>query len=311
MQNKTKKYIIYLVLSILMFSSFEVVSKSTKNSISPAQMTYYRFFIGGLILLPFAIRDIRAKHIQLNLKFFLTFFMMGTLLVVLSMNLSQIGIAYSTASLTAILFSSNPLFVSLFSSIILKEKLTPGKLVGLLIGIIGLCVTCANIFLHPYSVTPNFILGAFLIIVAMLIFSFYTVFNKKLTSTYSTFICTSFSSIIGAVVLMIVTVIKSIPSGINPFAFELHAILPQFLYLCIFVTGLAYYFYFDALSNLDTGTGSMSFFVKPPLASILAALILGEKISLNLIIGIILILFAVFISVKFGASKSPASHSIH
>ena len=309
MKNKNLRYILYLGFGILMFSFFEVVSKSTKGVITPSQLTYYRFFIGGIILLPFAIRDIKQKHIQLNAKFFITFTIMGTLLVALSMTLSQTGIAYSTASLTAILFSSNPLFVSLFSSFILKEELTKGKIVGLLIGILGLCVTCANIFLTPYNVTPTFILGAVLIIISMLIFSFYTVMNKKITPTYSTFVCTSFSSIFGSIVLLIYYSAISIPKGINPFAFDIGAILPQFLFLCIFVTGLAYYFYFDALAHLDTSISSMSFFIKPPLASILAAVILKETISLNLIVGIVLILSAVFISVKFGSkphkSKTP------
>jgi len=304
MSKSTKKYIIYLALAILMFSTFEVVSKSTKTAISPAQITYYRFLIGGTILLPFAIRDIKNKNIKLNAKFFLTFTIMGTLLVVLSMNLSQIGIAYSTASLTAILFSSNPLFVSVFSSLILKEKLTKGKVAGLIIGIIGLSVTCANIFLTPYHVTPKFILGAVLIIIAMLIFSLYTVLNKQLTPKYSTFICTSFSSILGGLVLMIITVFKGFSAGVNPFAFDISLIFPEFLYICICVTGIAYFFYFDALSHLDTSLSSMSFFIKPPLASILAAIILHETISVNLIIGIILILSALFISIRFGTDKA-------
>lgn len=304
------KYIIYLALAIFMFSTFEVVCKSAKSAISPSQLTFYRFFIGGIILLPFAIRDMRKKKLRLNAKMLLTFTGMGTLLVALSMTLSQIGIAYSTASLTAVLFSSNPLFISLFSCLLLKEQLTSGKLIGLFIGIAGLCVVTADIFITPYQVTPQFILGAVLILIAMLIFSFYSVLNKKLTPHYSTFICVSFASILGSIVLFVFSCIRDIPAGINPLAFDFAAIVPQFLYICIFTTGLAYYFYYDALANLDTGLSSMSFFVKPPLASLLAAVFLKEKITPNLIAGIILILLAVFISVKFGTPEKSLPNTL-
>lgn len=303
MTAKTKKYVIYLIIAILMFSTFEVVSKTTKDFITPTQMTFYRFIIGGIVLLPFAIRDMKRNHIKFNAKFFITFIFMGALLVVFSMNLCQMGINYSSASLTAILFSSNPLFISLFSSFILKEQLTSGKIAGLILGIIGLFVTCIHIILAPYTISPLFILGVILIIMAMLIFSFYTVINKTLKPKYGTFVCTSFSSIFGGLILMLIAVIQGTQAHTNPFIFNITDILPQFLFICIFNTGLAYFFYFDALSNLDTSISSMSFFIKPPLASILAAWVLHESITWNIILGIILILCSVFVSINFNAIK--------
>lgn len=304
MKENTKKYVVYLIIAILMFSTFEVVSKTTADAITPTQMTFYRFIIGGAVLLPFAIRDIRKNHIKLDAKFFITFLIMGALLVVFSMNLSQIGINYSSASMTAILFSSNPLFISLFSSFILKEKLNAGKILGLILGIIGLFITCIHIIFTPYEVSPLFILGIILIIVAMLIFSLYTVINKTLKPKYGTFVCTSFSSIFGGAILMLIAVIQAVPAHTNPFAFDIAEIFPQFLFICIFNTGIAYFFYFDALSNLDTSISSMSFFVKPPLASILAAIVLHEKITWNIILGIVLILCAVFVSINFVSIKN-------
>lgn len=73
--------------------------------------------------------------------------------------------------------------------------------------------------------------------------------------------------------------------------------------VAIFVTGIAYYFYFDALSNLDTSISSMSFFIKPPLASFMCYLLLHEEITINSIIGIVVIFIGVFTSLKYGTQN--------
>lgn len=46
---------------------------------------------------------------------------------------------------------------------------------------------------------------------------------------------------------------------------------------------------------VDTSLGSMVFFVKPLLASFLAAIVLGEKLSLNLLFGTLLVLVSIYV----------------
>jgi len=62
------------------------------------------------------------------------------------------------------------------------------------------------------------------------------------------------------------------------------------LYLGIFVTGLAYLLFFEALKKIPAATGSMFFFMKPVIASVLAFLLLNEKLSLMQIIGILFVI---------------------
>ena len=294
MNTKKANYIICLISSILIFSTFEVVCKKVGGYISPTQLTCYRFFIGGLILLPFSIRELKIRDMHLKSKDYLLFLFFGFLLVSCSMTLSQLGIQYSNASISAVLFSSNPLFISLFSVPFLNEKMTVPKFVGLIIGILGLITTCLHLFTDT-SISDHFILGVVLIIISMLIFSFYTVINKKLSKNYSSIITLSFSSIFGALTMIPLLFIQS--NGTNPLIFSFSEIVPEFLYLSILGTGLAYFFYFDALAHLNTSAGSMCFFVKPAIASILSFIVLSEKITPNIIVGIILILIGLYVSI--------------
>ncbi|MCQ2522812.1 MAG: DMT family transporter [Lachnospiraceae bacterium] len=303
-KQTTFRYLAGLIFAILMFSTFEVASKSMHGCISSFQLTFYRFLIGGIVLIPFAVKEIKKRDIHFSAKDHLVNLVMGFLLVFASMAVTQIGLQMSSASLTAIIFSSNPLFISLFSAIILKEKLTSGKIIGLIVGIIGLFVTCSHIFSMSFDVDSSFIVGVALIFLGMIVFSLYTVLNKPRVKKYGSITCTTLSSIYGAITIIPLLIFTGIKDSSNPFAFDFQAVWPQFLFVAIFVTGIAYYFYFDALSNLDTAISSMSFFIKPPLASFMCYLLLKEDISINSILGIVIIFIAVFISMKFGANKA-------
>ena len=130
---KYKGYIL-LAVTILMFSTLEVVTGTLKNLINPLQLTFLRFFIGGVVMLPLIIKK-REKVQGKDLLFFLA---LGILNMFISMGSLQYAITMGKASTAAILISSNPIFVMLFSSIILKEKVTYNRVVCILLGIAGI-----------------------------------------------------------------------------------------------------------------------------------------------------------------------------
>jgi drug/metabolite transporter (DMT)-like permease len=71
---------------------------------------------------------------------------------------------------------------------------------------------------------------------------------------------------------------------------HLRIVWPPLLYLALPGTALAYALYYFGFLNIPAQKGSMTFFIKPALASVLAALLLHEKINVYMISGTILIL---------------------
>ena len=66
---KYRGYIL-LEVTVLMFSTLEVVTGAIKNLINPLQLTFFRFFIGGVVMLPLVIKK-REKVQGKDLLFFL------------------------------------------------------------------------------------------------------------------------------------------------------------------------------------------------------------------------------------------------
>ena len=287
--KKWNNGIIFLAITILFFSTFEVVSKTTSGVISATQLTFIRFFFGGLCLLPFAFFDLRGRGVKMTVRDVLMMLLLGFLNVTLSMTLLQYGVFFANASISAVLFSANPIFVALFSSLILHEKITWLKAVGLLIGLGGVVVAG---FLGSGSIEgENVTLGVILIVISAVLFGAYTVLSKKTAAKVGSLALTGVSFTLGSLCLLPLLAWQ----GVSPFGFDWGAIWVQIVYLSIFVSGIAYASYFYGLSKTDTSLGSMTFFVKPILASVFAALALHEEIGVNLLFGMILVLIGIVV----------------
>ncbi|MFA1718368.1 EamA family transporter [Clostridioides difficile] len=68
-----KKGYVYIILTTLFFSSMEISLKTVTNDFNPLQITLSRFFVGGLVLLPFAVKRLRALSLSItksDLKYF-------------------------------------------------------------------------------------------------------------------------------------------------------------------------------------------------------------------------------------------------
>jgi len=287
---KSKKNIglLYLALTIVLFSTFEVASKMLSPYMKPTQITFYRFMIGGLVLLPFALVRIAKKKIILTYMDFIKFTILGVVNIVISMGLIQLGLVYANASVCAVLFSINPLFVMLFARFLLNEKITVPKLAGLAFGVAGIVI----LFLDSMARKTSTLTGLILILASAICFAFYTVLGKKLiTEKVDSLIVTTFSFLIGSVFMIPIQMVIAVP--LFP---DVSSVIPQLLYMSIMVTGLAYVTYFEGLSRLEAGAGSMLYFAKPALASLLAIIVLHETVGIKLVFVIVFVAVGIFIA---------------
>lgn len=289
MKDRYKVYI-GVIMAAFLFGTMEIALKIAGSSIDSFQLTAVRFFIGGLLLLPFAIKEMRDNDIRLDIKQFLYLGLVGIICIPVSMLIFQIGVLKSNAATASVLISMNTLFTLIFARIIDNEKISRNKIIAIFVGIIG-----ALFMIKPWDMQEgNTVLGIVLVLIGAAAFGLYTVMGKKATDQVGIFVQTSFSFIEGSIVLAVINLIigKPIIAGIN-----MDNILPV-LYVSVFVTGLGYLFYFIAIKYSNAVTGSVTFFIKPAIAPILAVLILHESIYWNSIVGIILVLIASFVNLR-------------
>lgn len=281
-----KEYIGYLHLlnTLILFSTYEAVSKTLVGRINPFQINFIRFLIGGIILFVFLLLK---ENLSISKKDLIWVTVLGVINVVFSMCLLQLSlyVGGARASVSAIIFSSNPIFVSIFATYADKEKITPYRLAGLLLGLAGIIV----IFFDKLDFSSN-ILNPLLALISAAFFGLYTVLGRKVAVRIGSLKMNSYSFLIGSAALLPILIF----SKISPVDFDYSCII-QVAYISVLVTGLAYLTYFYGLSITGASKGSLIFFIKPILASVIAILFLKEPFSLNLLMGTVLIILGVLI----------------
>lgn len=278
----------YLLLTIFLFSTYEVVSKHIAGKVDPIQINCLRFLIGGAFL--FAVAAIR-REVAVSFRDFLLCALAGILNVVVSMGLFNIGLALKDSSVAActVLFACNPVFVSLFASAFDGERMTARKVAAMALCVAG---TVLVSFERLRSGSGTGLAGPLLAVSSAVVFALYTVLGKRVSARTGSLRMNAWAFLSGGVVLLAL-----LPALGRPvFSFDYSA-AGWVAYLGVFVSGLAYLTYFEGLAIAGAGKGSLVFFLKPPLAMALAAVFLGEIIDPFVVAGAALILSGIAVAV--------------
>ena len=275
-----KKGFLYILLTAIVFTTFEPVSKLIAHQVEPVAMTFIRFFIGGGVLLPFSIASIKKKNIKLSAKDIAVMVLLGVLCICVSMVLLQYAVAIAESpALIAIIFSANSVFTIIFAAFILKDKITPKKVLAVMLCLAGVIV-CADVKSGTSS------LSVALAVLSAVSFSLYTVLSKKYLTKAGGVIQTGISFFGGSLVLLIALLVM----GTNILPMINGHTVPYLLYLGIAVTGIGYWSYFRALDITSAGEASMVFFIKPILTPFVALIITGTPLTVSTFIALALVL---------------------
>jgi drug/metabolite transporter (DMT)-like permease len=303
-RNRKIGYLCILVTTLL-FSSMEVASKLIAGDFNPIQITFTRFLIAGILLLPMAKKALRQRGVTLAKGDYGKMAALGALGILFSMTFYQLSILYIDASVVAVLFSCNPLFVMFFAVILLGEEAKLQKMIALAIDIVGIIV-----IIQPWNLHLS-IAGVVFILIAAASFALYGVLGKKQCAKTGGIVVTCGSFLFGSVEMMLVaacTHLDGVANVLSNLGMDVFVRIPfltgytmdnilVMAYLCLICTSAGYACYFVAMEKVTAQEVSMIFFFKPILAPIMAAVVLSEEITHNMLMGIALILIGSLLSI--------------
>lgn len=289
------KGVLFAMLTAVLFSMLEPVSKLIADEISPFTLTAFRFLIGAAFLAPFAFAE--GRRMPPKRKEVAAAALTGVLMVCISMPLLQISVQRSDSpALIAIVFSANSLFTIVLSALVLKEKLRSPQMLA-----VSLCV--AGIVICALPIEGGRFLPVGMAVLSALAFSLYTVLSKKYLSRLKNTVSITLSFLIGGTVLLMILLATRQPF---PSALTSRQLL-CILFLGIAVTGMGYLSYFQAMKLGGAHTAAFAFFIKPVLAPLMAYLIGGSAVTLNALLAIPLIVAGSAINAARGGKQPEIS----
>ena len=293
MTKRKRGYLLILVAAAL-YSTTEVVLKGLGDTFAPMQATMERVLIGALALLPFALKDLKKRNIKLTKSDWGYFALMGFLTVLLHMALLQMAVMHMDASATSIIYSGNPVFALAAAHVILHEPLKKNHLLA-----IGLEVVGILFILNPAHLEIS-LRGFVEIILGTLLFAMYGTLCKLRVDRLGGVVIADFNILLGGLEMLALLLLGKIPavaSLLRAVGLDIFADVPFFtgftlrstLLLCyagVFCAGLGFVLTAKITEYTSATEASFIYLIKPILATILAAAVYHEFISVNRIVGI-------------------------
>ncbi len=189
-----------------------------------------------------------------------------------------------TASLAAILNSTTPLFAAVVAAVWIREVLTPRRIGGLLLGIVGVAVVVGW---TPVTLSPVVLLSIGASLAAALCYGFGGVYAKRSFSGQPP-LGMAIGQQAAAGLLLLPPSVVSLPEEVpSP------AVVISVLSLALLSTALAYLLYFRLISSVGpTNTLTVTFLV-PVFGLLFGALFLAEPVGIGTLAGLVITLSSV------------------
>jgi drug/metabolite transporter (DMT)-like permease len=287
----------YLLLAItaLCWAGNAIVGRLAAGHIPPVTLSFLRWSIAFLIILPFAwkhlVRDWAALRARLGIMIVLSVTGIGAF-----NTLQYWALEHTQALNTLLLQSAGPLFVAVWSLILLGVRLTPAQAAGIALSLTGVLVILLHGDLTALT-SIEFNRGDLIFTVALAIFGLYSVLSLKRPKIHGlSFVGFTFGCGAACLIPLLIWELLSRPV----MQLDTTNLLTLF-YVAVFPSTLAYLCFNRGVQLIGANRAAPFFHVVPVFGSVMAIVFLGEHPQLFHIIGFALVLTGVFV-----ASRKPA-----
>ncbi|WP_276388781.1 DMT family transporter [Eudoraea chungangensis] len=181
------------------------------------------------------------------------------------------GLDLSTPINSSVLITTTPIIVVVLSAILIKEKVVPLKIAGILIGLVGAVV----LILYGNEIrsdAPNIPLGNSLFLVNSLFYGLYLILVKKLLEKYHPFTLMKWLFLLGVIFNLPIALPEFLEVSWSELPFEA---IWRIAYVIVGTTFCTYLFNIYALTQLKASTVSAFVYVQPVIG-ILFAIVSGK-----------------------------------
>jgi drug/metabolite transporter (DMT)-like permease len=302
-KSQTVWYFILLALASLIWSGQGIAVKFLDPHLGPIAITFLPFYVTTLLFVPLLLRMRRKNPSAANpsRKDWIQFAIAGVGGQVLAQLGMTWGISKSLASNGSILNLLIPVISAVLASIMLKERLTLLRSASLAIGLLGVAFLSMGDFRQASFGSMKYLAGNLLIFGGCFGSSFYNVYCKGLMQKFQEIEILIYSYITAS--------LFSIPLLIWAEPFHFRSLLAfdsksiaAFLFLALFMYGASMLLFFKALQHLDVTTASTSLYLVPVFGVLLAASLLGERLSPTALAGAAIVLISTILVVRYDTS---------
>ena len=200
------------------------------------------------------------------------------------------GLKLIDAGRASLIVATSPVFITVASTILLRERLSPLHVLGVAISFCGAAIVISRGEFHGLF-AGRFGLGELFILGAVLCWGTYTIMGRLIMAEVSPLVAVAYSSALGAAILFIPASGEGFWNRAN-YPLDAWAAL---IYMIIFGTVLAFIWFYQGVKQIGAARAGLFLNFVPVSGVLLAFLVLHEPITPSLAIGGLFVLTGIYL----------------
>ena len=287
MSKLLKAQLAMLVVTLIFGMHYTIAKGLMPVFLQPMQLLFLRLFGGVILFWIFQRFTVKEK---IEKKDLLIFAVCGLFGFTLNQAFFYEGLNMTTAVDASIIHVMNPVFVLIFASILIREKVTWIKVTGIALGAGGALILI--LYGKSVNMSTNSFAGNILVMLNMLFYAIYLVLLKPMTAKYHPMTVLKWVSLFGFLFIL-------------PFSF--HGVMNMDLglldikawasvaFIILLNTFVAYLLINYALKTVTASSVSFFTYLQPVIASVMSVSLGKEMITWPKVIAAILIFSGVYL----------------
>ena len=271
-------------------------SPSNGISLSPLLLAALRFSIASLFFVAPVLQALLQHRISWHDLLMMAW--LGQLAFSLYYWLQYIGIQQTNASIASLLgVGLIPLFTTVLAPLFGQERFHFSLLLPLFLGFLGVAFV---VFQAPFSfaVPSGFLLGVFCLILNTFSFALYSHLSKRWMQNIPPIVLTGGTMMSGAVGLLLLSLLDSASNHWSLVSRLDGGQWFALLFLAVGCSVMAYLVYNIVLTTTEASRVALSFYLEPLVSIVVAAIVLGERLSWHVVVGALMIGGAVLLVLR-------------
>jgi drug/metabolite transporter (DMT)-like permease len=282
---------IKLFLTAVFWGGTFIAGRVVAKEALPFSASFLRFAIASVFLILITWR-VEGKLPRIERSLFFTVCLLGLTGVFAYNAFFFKGLQSIDAGRAALIIALNPVMISFFSSILFNEKLTPVKIIGILMSVTG-ALTVVSRGNPLYLFQGQLGWGEMNIFGCVFSWVSFSLIGKFVLNKITPLVSICYSSLVGTAALLIPAMLEG-----------MWTILPGYstttwfglFYLGFFGTVLGFVWYYEGIKKIGPTKAGLFINVVPLSAVVLAFFLLNEPVTLSLLAGTVLVSCGIYLT---------------